>query len=150
MGKTIGPSLLNGYAVRNVVAPRFCLGAIVNGGSLIGSAESSLTRAGGRNTFRLCQDLPESNGVAPVHEQVAGNLTPMHHSLHRLPARAPRSLCIVLAVLALLLNVPCVEAAPRIKVLFLGDNGHHRPAERFRQLQPVLDKRGIDLTYTDK
>src|SRR5262249_13753990 len=37
-----------------------------------------------------------------------------------------------------------------IKVLFLGDNGHHRPAERFRQLQPVLAKRGIELTYTDK
>src|SRR5262249_51771100 len=25
-----------------------------------------------------------------------------------------------------------------------------RPAERFRQLQPVLEKRGIELTYTDK
>ncbi len=37
-----------------------------------------------------------------------------------------------------------------IKVLFLGDKGHHQPAERFRQLQPVLAKRGIDLTYTDK
>ena len=37
-----------------------------------------------------------------------------------------------------------------VKVLFLGDNGHHRPAERFRQLMPVLAKRGIDLTYTDK
>jgi hypothetical protein len=37
-----------------------------------------------------------------------------------------------------------------IKILFLGDNGHHRPAERFRQLQPVLAARGIDLQYTDK
>src|SRR5258708_22118985 len=37
-----------------------------------------------------------------------------------------------------------------IKLLFLGDNGHHRPAERFRQLQPVLAARGIDMTYTDK
>lgn len=37
----------------------------------------------------------------------------------------------------------------RIKVLFLGDNGHHQPRERFRQFQPVLAKRGIDLTYTD-
>jgi putative membrane-bound dehydrogenase-like protein len=37
-----------------------------------------------------------------------------------------------------------------IKVLFLGDNGHHRPADRFRQLQPALEKRGIELTYTDK
>jgi hypothetical protein len=37
-----------------------------------------------------------------------------------------------------------------IKVLFLGDNGHHKPAERFRQLEPVLSKRGIELIYTDK
>src|SRR5262245_56900316 len=42
------------------------------------------------------------------------------------------------------------EPSKPLKVLFLGDNGHHRPAERFRQLQPVLAKRGIDLTYTDK
>jgi putative membrane-bound dehydrogenase-like protein len=38
----------------------------------------------------------------------------------------------------------------RIKLLFLGDDGHHRPAARFRQLAPVLAERGIDLTYTDK
>src|SRR5438874_4686413 len=42
------------------------------------------------------------------------------------------------------------EPAKPIKILFLGDNGHHRPADRFRQLQPVLAKRGIDLTYTDQ
>ncbi len=39
---------------------------------------------------------------------------------------------------------------PRLKVLFLGDDGHHRPADRFKQLQPVFAKRGIELTYTDK
>ncbi len=37
----------------------------------------------------------------------------------------------------------------RIRILFLGDNGHHKPAERFRQMQPVMAARGIDLTYTD-
>jgi putative membrane-bound dehydrogenase-like protein len=42
------------------------------------------------------------------------------------------------------------ERPQPIKILFLGDNGHHRPAERFRQLQPVLAKRDIDMTYTDK
>src|SRR2546430_1413989 len=42
------------------------------------------------------------------------------------------------------------ERPKPIKLLFLGDNGHHRPAERFRQLQPVLAARGIDMTYTDK
>src|SRR5207249_3069145 len=36
-----------------------------------------------------------------------------------------------------------------IKILFLGDNGHHQPRERFAQLQPVLANRGVHLTYTD-
>jgi putative membrane-bound dehydrogenase-like protein len=53
--------------------------------------------------------------------------------------------------LGLIAAVPAHAGQARpIKVLFLGDNGHHRPALRFRQLQPVLEKRGIHLTYTDK
>ncbi len=40
--------------------------------------------------------------------------------------------------------------APHLNVLFLGDNGHHQPRARFAQLQPVLARRGIDLSYTDK
>ena len=39
---------------------------------------------------------------------------------------------------------------PRLKLLFLGDNAGHKPAERFKILQPVFAARGIDLTYTDK
>ena len=42
------------------------------------------------------------------------------------------------------------EPPPTLRLLFLGDNGHHKPAERFAQLQPVLRERGIELTYTDK
>lgn len=41
------------------------------------------------------------------------------------------------------------EAPPKLKLLYLGDNGHHQPAVRFKQLQPVMKKRGIDLTYSD-
>jgi uncharacterized protein len=53
--------------------------------------------------------------------------------------------------LALLLGTPVLAEAPKpLKILFLGDNGHHRPAERFRQLAPIMAGRGIDLTYTDK
>ncbi len=37
-----------------------------------------------------------------------------------------------------------------IRILFLGDNGHHRPAARFKQIEPVLAERGIKLTYTDR
>ena len=36
-----------------------------------------------------------------------------------------------------------------LKVLFLGDQGHHRPADRAAQLIPVLASRGIDVTYTE-
>ncbi|HET6574237.1 MAG TPA: PVC-type heme-binding CxxCH protein, partial [Fimbriiglobus sp.] len=39
---------------------------------------------------------------------------------------------------------------PKLKLLFLGDSGHHQPAARFRQLQPVFAARNIALTYTDK
>ncbi len=36
-----------------------------------------------------------------------------------------------------------------LKILFLGDSGHHQPEARFQQLAPVLERRGIDLVYTD-
>src|SRR5438105_9872605 len=41
-------------------------------------------------------------------------------------------------------------ATPQLlRVLFLGDNGHHRPADCFKQLQPVLAKKGVELNYTE-
>jgi putative membrane-bound dehydrogenase-like protein len=46
-------------------------------------------------------------------------------------------------------TLPAQEPPP-IRILFLGDNGHHHPADRFRQLQPVMAARGIELTYTDR
>ncbi len=49
----------------------------------------------------------------------------------------------------LLAQSAALAQAPSLKILFLGDNGHHHPAERFRQLQPVLGARGIDIVYTD-
>jgi hypothetical protein len=41
-------------------------------------------------------------------------------------------------------------AEPPVRVLFLGDQGHHRPAERFAQLQPALAPRGVELVYTER
>jgi len=38
----------------------------------------------------------------------------------------------------------------KLNVLFLGDNGHHQPPLRFRQIQPVLAARGVELTYSDR
>jgi putative membrane-bound dehydrogenase-like protein len=43
---------------------------------------------------------------------------------------------------------PSVEPR-RVKVLFLGDNGHHVPLERCRDVASTLGIRGIDLVYTD-
>jgi putative membrane-bound dehydrogenase-like protein len=40
------------------------------------------------------------------------------------------------------------DAMP-LRVLFLGDNGHHRPADRFKDLEPVLAGRQMELVYTD-
>jgi len=42
------------------------------------------------------------------------------------------------------------EPAPKpLNVLFLGDGGHHKPADRAAQLIPVLASRGIAVTYTE-
>ena len=43
---------------------------------------------------------------------------------------------------------PATKARP-LAVLFLGDNGLHRPADRHAQLAPVLSGRGIEVTYTE-
>jgi putative membrane-bound dehydrogenase-like protein len=45
-------------------------------------------------------------------------------------------------------GVVFAEPGP-LKLLFLGDNGPHRPLERFLQLEPVLRAGGIHLKYTD-
>src|SRR5262245_60992553 len=61
-----------------------------------------------------------------------------------------------LAIVACLLApmpVPGDEPAgsgPPLKVLFLGDRGHHRPADRAAQLTPVMHDRGIEVTYTER
>ncbi len=57
-------------------------------------------------------------------------------------------------LLALLPSVAEAQAPPqpraeRLRVLFLGDNGHHRPTQRAKEILPVLAKEGIDLFYTD-
>jgi len=39
--------------------------------------------------------------------------------------------------------------SPPIRVLFLGDRGHHAPADRAAQIKPVLALRGIDVVYTE-
>ncbi len=50
-------------------------------------------------------------------------------------------------------SVTCLAAdektEERLKLVFLGDNGHHQPARRAAELLPVLAERGIDVRYSD-
>lgn len=55
-----------------------------------------------------------------------------------------------LVMLGLDSRARAADERPALRVLFLGDNGHHQPAERFAQLEPVLRERGIRLVYTDR
>jgi len=47
------------------------------------------------------------------------------------------------------LFTPASAADPPLRLVFLGDQGAHRPTQRFLQLAPVLETRGIHLTYTE-
>ena len=41
------------------------------------------------------------------------------------------------------------QDAPPLRVLFLGDQGHHVPRQRFEQFAPLMASRGFDITYTE-
>src|SRR5258706_2009913 len=45
---------------------------------------------------------------------------------------------------------PAPTPQPRLKILFLGDNGHHQPLMRLRDVYTTFARRGIDFTYTDR
>ncbi|HXX94667.1 MAG TPA: PVC-type heme-binding CxxCH protein, partial [Planctomycetota bacterium] len=56
----------------------------------------------------------------------------------------------LLALIGIVALLPAAGAPPAdLKVLFLGDRGHHKPADRARQLTEVLGERGIALTYSE-
>lgn len=61
-----------------------------------------------------------------------------------------------LVVLAVVFLAPSLAEEPAashsakpLRVLFLGDQGPHRPAERARQMIPVMAARGIQIDYTE-
>ncbi len=62
------------------------------------------------------------------------------------------ALALSLLGLSGLVTLAADSPAPKGKpltVLFLGDKGLHRPADRYAQLAPVLSGRGIEMTYTE-
>lgn len=55
--------------------------------------------------------------------------------------------CALAAILCLFASL--ASADEPIRILFLGDTGHHRPADRAAQLVPAMKARGIEVQYTD-
>jgi putative membrane-bound dehydrogenase-like protein len=55
--------------------------------------------------------------------------------------------CVFLFVLSLLANQ--VVAQERVRVIMLGDKGHHQPSSLYRAIQKPLAEVGIDLEYSD-
>jgi putative membrane-bound dehydrogenase-like protein len=45
--------------------------------------------------------------------------------------------------------VAFAEEPRRLEVLFLGDDGHHKPIERYRVLKQAIGTKGINLTYVE-
>lgn len=48
----------------------------------------------------------------------------------------------------LILSCLSVHAQRRLELLFLGDNGHHKPSDRYPTLQAYLGVKGMNITYT--
>ncbi|MFM7129326.1 MAG: PVC-type heme-binding CxxCH protein, partial [bacterium] len=60
-------------------------------------------------------------------------------------------ICQLIACFVLILSsffAQAAETPPPVKMLFLGDNGHHQPLARFSQVEEVLARRNIKATYT--
>jgi len=58
-------------------------------------------------------------------------------------------LSLIVAFLGSTWTLPFARCADPIKLVFLGDQGHHRPADFAGRIAPVLRARGIDIEYTE-
>src|SRR5687768_2258851 len=76
---------------------------------------------------------------------------PLTPGLRRCAVTALRTILPALVVSAIVTSAAAAQApgSGRVRALFLGDNGHHRPYARAKELVPVLAHRGVDLFYTD-
>ena len=68
----------------------------------------------------------------------------------RLRTRLAVPALILLATFAAAAHAAEPTVSRPLSVLFLGDRGHHRPADRYSQIAPVLAGRGIEVAYTEK
>ncbi len=53
------------------------------------------------------------------------------------------------AAAGFLFALPSAIAADPIKIVFLGDQGHHRPADFAGRITPALKANGVDIEYTE-
>ena len=65
------------------------------------------------------------------------------------PSSWPRLVATALFVMAASTVMAADAPSKPLNVLFLGDKGHHRPADRAAQLIPVMANRGVNITYTE-
>lgn len=56
---------------------------------------------------------------------------------------------LILSIIAIAAPNLLTAAEPPLRLLFLGDQNHHQPAMRFKDLQPPMAKHNIALTYTE-
>jgi len=68
----------------------------------------------------------------------------------RLRTRLAIPVLVLLEIFAAAAHAAEPPVSKPLSVLFLGDRGNHRPAERYPQIAPVLAERGIEMTYTEK
>jgi putative membrane-bound dehydrogenase-like protein len=124
---------------------------VTEAGALLMPAEAHGGQASFRYTAPLTLILILVFGAMYLHDRRAGG-----YRVVRLDVGGPGAGKALL--LALIMTSGCappdggmtrVADTDRLKVLFLGDDGHHRPAARARGAMPVLAANGIDLFYTE-
>ncbi|HJU75513.1 MAG TPA: PVC-type heme-binding CxxCH protein [Gemmatimonadaceae bacterium] len=116
---------------------------------LVGEANAILQPAeasGGQQAFRyvapIALILVLVFGVMYVRDRRRGG-----YRAERLQRMAA---ALLLALMSAPLSLGAQTRAPeRLRVLFLGDNGHHQPTARAKELLPAVSRNGIDLFYTD-
>src|ERR1051325_4348038 len=61
-----------------------------------------------------------------------------------------RCIALIFAMVALApFSIRAAQPVAPIRVLLLGDNGHHRPADFFKVIEPALQAKNIEVVYTD-
>jgi len=86
----------------------------------------------------LIAPVPARRRIDPIEERIGAMIRSLLAALAVVLATAPPP-------------APAQAEGPGrpLSVLFLGDRGHHRPADRAAQLTPVMAGRGIVVTYTE-